>query len=228
MNGIERKSILGAVQDIDEKGRLKMAVSAFGNVDAHKDIIVKGAYAKTLKESFNRVRWFLNHKQDQQLGVPIAGEETDTHLVIDGKINLNKQIGRDIYEDYKMNAEFGRTLEHSIGAFPIKVSKDKSTGIRTIHEYKLMEFSTITSWGANENTPLLGLKSLDDISGTINFMEYQLKNGKYSDEKFELLEKSLKNIRSLLDEPSKSGNEPLNSTLSHIAKTNFLTNLKFI
>ncbi len=37
-----------------------------------------------------------------------------------GQLNLEKQIGRDTLADYKLFAENGRTLEHSIGVKAIK------------------------------------------------------------------------------------------------------------
>ena len=32
-----------------------------------------------------------------------------------GELNMKKEVSRDTYEDYKLYAEHGRTLEHSVG-----------------------------------------------------------------------------------------------------------------
>jgi HK97 family phage prohead protease len=143
-------------EDIDEKGRVVIAVNAFGNLDSDNEISAKGAFTKTLKENFNRVKWFLNHNRSQLLGVPIEAVETDEYLQVTGQLNMNKQLSRDIYEDYRLYAEHGKTLEHSIG---VDVIKRDSKDTRIVLEYKLWEFSTLTNWGANANTPLLSIKS---------------------------------------------------------------------
>ena len=149
-----------SIKDLDPKGTLLIAVNAFGNVDSDNDISAPGSFKKTLKENFARVRWFLNHDVTLLLGVPIEGHETSEQLVMKARLNMEKQIGRDTYEDYKLYAEQGNTLEHSVGLQPIKYTIDRNKEIRTITEWKLWEFSTLTHWGSNENTPMLGMKSL--------------------------------------------------------------------
>ena len=114
------KAYAGAIQDVDEKGVIVKAINAFGNEDAHGDISMKGSFNKTIQERGARLKWYLNHKQDQLLGVPLETSPTDLYLVQKSRINLNKQIGRDTYEDYKMYASEGKTLEHSIGVTAVK------------------------------------------------------------------------------------------------------------
>lgn len=102
--------------DVDEKGIVTVAVNGIGIQDADGDISAKGSFNKTLKENFSRVKWLYNHDKGLLLGCPIEGKEIDGNLVMTGAINLKKQIGRDVLEDYKLYAEYGKTLEHSIGA----------------------------------------------------------------------------------------------------------------
>jgi len=101
--------------DVDEKGIVTVAVNGIGVKDSQNDISMPGSFNKTLKENIGRMRWFLNHRTDQLLGVPLSGKETEGNLVMVGQLNLEKQIGRDTLADYKLFAENGRTLEHSIG-----------------------------------------------------------------------------------------------------------------
>jgi hypothetical protein len=128
------------------------------------------------------VRWFLNHNTTQLLGVPIKGYETAEYLVMEAQFNLEKQIGRDTYEDYKLFKANGKSLEHSIGVQAIKYKIDESKGIREVSEWKLWEFSTLTHWGSNENTPLLGIKDL---------LLQMSNNKKYSDQRKKTLESLL-------------------------------------
>ncbi len=184
------------VKDVDHTGRIVVAANAFGNVDSDQDVSMRGSFSKTLKENFNRLRWFLNHVRTQLLGVPLEGVETENYLQITGQINLNKQIGRDTFEDYKLYAEYGKSLEHSIGVDAIKYQDDQ--GIRKVSEWKLWEYSTLTSWGANERTPMIALKEQNPV-GTIDWLELILRKGNYSDEKFMAIETQLENLKSLLE-----------------------------
>lgn len=189
------------IEDIDEKGRVLVAANALGNLDDDKDISVEGSFQKTLKEGFPRLKWFLNHDRNLLLGVPVEGREEYPHLKMLGQLNMKKQISRDTYEDYKLYAEHGKSLEHSVGVNPIKRdSKDK----RKVLEWKMWEYSTLTSWGANPNTPMLELKAMDDTAEMIDWLELRLKKGNYTDETFLNIEKQLFTLRSLCTEPDSS------------------------
>lgn len=193
------KDYKSAVEDVDEKGRVLVAANAIGNVDADEDRSLTGSFNKTLKENFSRLKWFQNHDKNLLIGVPIEGKEQAGYLKMLGQLNLNKQLGKDIYEDYKLYAEYGKTLEHSIGVEAVKFQMNGN--IRDVSEWKLWEYSTLTSWGANWNTPMMGIKSMNDLSAIIDLLELKLKKGNYSDEKFADIEKSLLLFRSLCTEP---------------------------
>jgi len=188
---IKQKIYQSKAVDLDRKGQVLIAVNAFGNQDSDFDISMPGSFKKTLKENFDRVRWFLNHDVTKLLGVPIKGFEEGDYLKMQAQFNLEKEISRDTYEDYKLYAEHGKSLEHSVGLQAIKFTTDNATGTRSISEWKLWEFSTLTHWGANENTPLLGIKNDLEIMGN---------NPRYSDNRKKTIEKAQK---ALFIEPSR-------------------------
>lgn len=190
------KSFKSEIRDIDQKGRVVIAANAFGNIDSQGDISNYGSFSKTLKENFDRVRWLLNHDGNKLLGVPIEGAETPQYLQVVGQLNLEKEIARDVYADYKLYAEYGKSLEHSIGVDPIKF--DIQGKVRKVSEWKLWEFSTLTTWGANSNTPMLAIKS------DIDWLNIQLNKGDYTDERFSQIEKQLDILKSLITEPEAS------------------------
>ena len=182
--------------DVDEKGRVQIAVNAFGNKDDDGDISVKGSFSKTLSENFDRVKWFLNHDTNILLGVPISGVETEKYLEMVAQFNMNKQISVDTYNDYKLYAEHGKTLEHSIG---VKAIKRDSQNKAIVKEWQLWEFSTLTKWGANSDTPLLDIKSLNgNVGSQIDILRKALKLD-YSDERLSKIEKSLQLIEKALN-----------------------------
>lgn len=199
------KDYSSKIEDLDEKGRVLVAANAIGNLDHDGDISMKGSFDVTLKEDFHRLRWFLNHNKDILLGVPLEGHEDGEYLKMLGQLNMKKQVSRDIYEDYKLWAEHGRTLEHSVGVTPVKRNvRNKSE----VQQWRLREYSTVTSWGANPKTPMLEIKEEEIITPTpeqiqqLNdekeFAEFQMKKGNYSDERFRKIEQKLKDILKIL------------------------------
>lgn len=168
--------------DLDEeKGIVTVAVNGIGIVDSQNDISMPGSFNKTLKENIGRMKWFLNHDTTQLLGVPLEGEEKDGNLVMVGQLNLAKQIGRDTLEDYKLYASAGRTLEHSIG---VQAVKRDSSDKRKVLEWKMWEYSTLTSWGSNPQTFLVGIKNENpgDVRANIELIRRALKM-RYTDER---------------------------------------------
>ena len=186
MEAVKQKSWTDwQVKDLNNKGMVQIAVNAFNNEDSDGDISLPGSFKKTLKENFGRVRWFLNHDVTKLLGVPIKGYEKGDHLVMEAQFNLEKQLAKDTYQDYKLYAEHGKSLEHSVGVQAIKYDIDESKAVRKVSEWKLWEFSTLTHWGANENTPMLGIKSKDELRQLI---EEMANNPNYSDTRKKTIE----------------------------------------
>jgi len=191
--------IKGNIADLDGSGVVTMAVNAFNNIDSDRDISMPGSFSKTIKENFARLKWFLNHDRTQLLGVPLEAKETSEYLVVRGQLNMNKQIGRDTYEDYRLYAEHGLTLEHSIGVDPVDYIIDKDNDVRKVRQWKWWEFSTLTSWGANDRTGLIEMKSMNSLAQDAQLMELKLHKGNYTDETFSEIEQSLKRLKSLLN-----------------------------
>ena len=202
MEAVRNKIYQTKAENLDEKGRVLIAVNAFGNTDSDGDISQTGSFKKTLAENFQRVRWFLNHDTSILLGVPIKGIEDQNYLKMEAQFNMSKQISVDTYEDYKLYQQYGKSLEHSVGLQAIKFSIDQEKGIRTVTEWKLWEFSTLTHWGANENTPLLSIKNLLKGASVEEAKEIlsKMNTGSYSD----IRKKQSENIyESLFMEPSR-------------------------
>lgn len=194
------------VKDIDEKGIVTVAANAFGNEDADHDISVKGSYNKTINENFKRLRWFLNHDRNVLLGIPLEASQTEKYLVMRGKLSMEKQIARDVYADYKLYAEHGNSLEHSVMVQAVKRDDEDN---RIVTEWKLWEYSTLTAWGANSETPMLGIKSEKSIQETIDWLEIALKKGNYTDERFMKMDQHLSKLRSLIDAEPESSTSPI-------------------
>lgn len=168
--------------DVTEKGIVTVAVNGIGIEDAQHDISMPGSFVDTLRDDISKMRWYLNHDTRQLLGVPLSGEEKDGNLIMTGQMNLNKQICRDVFEDYKLFHEAGRTLEHSIG---VKALARDEEDRRKVVRWKMLEYSTLTGWGANPQTFLVGLKSgtADQLRDAVELIRLAFKQRGYSDER---------------------------------------------
>lgn len=184
----------GEVIDVDIEKRIVTGyASKFGNVDLHGDMIMPGAFTKTITErgvnGKNEI-WFLhNHDTNSPLGKPTMLKEDNFGLYFEAKI-VDTEIGEDILKLYQE----GLINQHSIGFSTIKETfiegKENTKPYYQINEVKLFEFSSVL-WGANPDTPFLGLKSLDDVSEfqkRFDKLYKQLKSGNLKDETYELLE----------------------------------------
>ena len=198
---MQKGLIKSNIVDLDGSGIVTVAANAFNNIDSDRDISLKGSFNKTIKENFHRLKWFLNHDRTQLLGVTLEAKETEEYLQTRGQLNMKKQIGRDTYEDYKLYAEHGLSLEHSIGVDAIQYDIDRENEVRKIREWKWWEWSTLTSWGANERTPMIEMKGMD-LLPDLAFLELKMKKGNYTDETFIQIEKSINQIKSLLTQQS--------------------------
>jgi len=161
-------------KDVDEQeGLVTVAVNGFNIMDSQGDISMPGSFTKTLKEGFKRLKWFLDHDVHKQIGVPIEGRETDTHLVMTGKIAKETALGHDVLELYKLNAECCHEMEHSIGVTAIK--RDEETPAKVL-EWRLYEYSTLMGWGANPSTFLVDLKSAtsEQVRHAVEYMRQAL------------------------------------------------------
>lgn len=202
------KNISLQVKDMDmSKGQVQMYVSAFGNVDAHGDVMMKGAYKKTIAENIKRIVHLYQHRTDKLIGRPELMVEDNTGLLVTGFVS-------DISNgDYRKMYEQELIQEHSVGFIPIIEEYNSEEEINYIKEVKLFEYSSVT-WGANPNTPVV--KSMDKQTKTnylfdnLTRLEKAFRNGSYTDETFKLLEIDMINIKSQIK--ALISNEPQTST----------------
>lgn len=190
--------VVTKANDVDAKGRVKVAVNRTGIEDAQGDISMPGSFDKTLREDLFRMKWLYNHDVTQLLGVPLEGSEQNGDVVMVGQLNMDKQLCRDVYTDYKLMAQYGRTLEHSVGVIPIKRNKDDK---RMVEEWKMLEYSTLSFLGANPCTYLVDIKSATPsrIKEAVNFLQSALKEPTYSDYRLKSLDMNLQLLLRKLD-----------------------------
>lgn len=227
MNGIEYKSIGTEdmmLKDIDEKqGRVLGFFSKFGNIDSDKDMIMPGAFTRTLKNNSSRIKHLYQHDPLK----PLAGVKNGKLLITEGKDGLEfdstisqTSYGKDVIKLYVD----GVIDEHSIGFNTIAKADKKD--YRELTELKLWEGSTVT-WGANEHAGTSTVKSLtkEQAISKMDVVIKSLRNGKYENEDvFDLLEIYFKQLQNIILDISTQSTGPLLSTLPDEFKGTFILN----
>lgn len=200
----EKKSIAGAVNDVDVKKRIVTGyLSAFGNKDAYNDIIENGAYSKTLNERKGRIFFLNQHNWDQPHGKFQLLQEDAKGLYFESTPLIDTTYSTDLLKLY----EAGIINEHSIGYETVKA--DKKDGVRYLREIKLYEGSNVTL-GANPETPFLGLKAgHKKAADQVKRIVKMLRDGNLTDDTFTRLEIALKQYETeLIELGKKSLQEP--------------------
>lgn len=145
----------GALKDVDIAGRTVTGYySAFGSKDSDGDIIVPGAFTKSISENgpqaANRIQFLWQHDVTMPMGKPHILKEDHFGLYFEAKV-ANTTWGNNALALY----DAGVINEHSIGFQTIQ-SSDKGSH-NELTELKLYEGSAVT-FGANPNTPFTGMK----------------------------------------------------------------------
>jgi len=156
-------------KDVDgKKGIVTGYFASFDSLDSDGDVIKKGAFDKTIKatgpqSAKPRIKHLLNHDPSQPLGVITMLKEDDKGLYYESKLGSHA-LGIDFVKMVESNL----INEHSIGYQTktfnqVTAWEDYKEGMirRELTELKLWEGSSLTAWGANSNTPMTGMKSVE-------------------------------------------------------------------
>ena len=180
------------LKDLDEtKGVIVAYANVYNNVDSDNDISAKGSFDKTVKENFKRIRVLKDHNPTQMIGVPLAIDTKDDYgLLTTSQFNMKKAMSKDMFTDIKLMHDSGLNAELSIG-FNVLNRDVKNKSIIT--EYKLMEYSFLSSWASNELATVQDIKSIQTHYGIMEIIEKSY-NLDYSDERLKNLENILKTL----------------------------------
>lgn len=238
---MEYKSLLAKIGEIDVKGqRVSGYFSVFGNVDSDGDILMPGAFAKTIGErgpkGTNQIPHLLQHNTYQPLGKPTILEERSFGGYFETDI-VDTDYGIDTIKFYAA----GVYNEHSFGFQTLGCRDSEREGkyCREITEVKLWEISTVT-FGANDLTRFDGFKSMtkgdkiDRVLERIELLTKAITDNKFSAKGQEFIQLQFMQLndlmKSLRDEKEPAPvtpevKEPTVSDLANIFRNNLKSNL---
>ena len=184
----ERKAFKFELVSADDEGEFSGYAAVFGNKDSGGDIIEKGAFARTIKEDFDRIKILSQHADfELPIGKPLELREDEKGLFIRGRIS-DTQKGRDI----RTLLKDGVLSELSIGYDAVEFEFDKDAGVRRLKELRLWEVSVVT-WAMNERA------QIEDVKSLVDELKSEIKAGKITAAKLNTIKPFIAVLRELAD-----------------------------
>ena len=165
---INYKDELLSIKDIDEaEGVVTGYFAHFNNKDSVGDIIKQGAFGETIADwgpqGKRRIKHLFNHNPSALIGIPTLLKEDEEGLYYESKISKTS-LGKDML---RLVAD-GVITEHSIGYSTLGYEfDDDDDTVVYLTKIRLYEGSFVT-WGANEMTPVTGMKGLVPLNALQN------------------------------------------------------------
>jgi len=125
--------------DAEQPGRFTGRASVYGVKDYYGDVVMPGAFKKTLEENGSEVVLLSQHDTRVSIGKAKL-QDSDTALLVDGRLVLDLAAAK---EDY-IRLQHGLLSGLSIG-YEVPPGGDTYTaGVRQLNEIKLHEVSLVT------------------------------------------------------------------------------------
>lgn len=157
----ETQALLLDVKNLDEAGYIEGMAAAYGNVDYGNDRILPGAARKSLAGR-SSIPMLLYHDQRRPVGKWGKLTDTDTGLLVEGKISTKTRDGGEAYELVKD----GALSALSIGYNATKTRMAEK--VRELVEVEVHEASLVT----------IGMNPLALIHGVKDTVKEVLRDGK--------------------------------------------------
>lgn len=138
---IETKRVSLALDTVDAEGTFTGYASLFGEPDLGRDVVERGAFARSLKKrGAGGVRMLFQHDPAQPIGIWTELREDQRGLFVRGRLALDSGRAREVLALMKAGALDGL----SIGFRAVRARKEAASGLRRILEADLWEISVVT------------------------------------------------------------------------------------
>ncbi len=154
MNDLKFLPIEFDAKAIKDDGSFEGYASTFGNVDQGYDVVMPGAFARSLKDrpAF-RIKMLWQHNPSEPIGAWTEAKEDDKGLFVKGALLKDVQKGAEAYTLMKA----GAIDSMSIGYRTLE-SEYTNAGVRQLKELGLMEISLVT-FPMNEQATVTTVKN---------------------------------------------------------------------
>ena len=146
---------------LGEDGRFAGYASVFDVVDSQRDVVLHGAFARSIAGRVSQIKLLWQHALNEPIGYFTAMFEDAHGLYVEGQLMLELEKAREAYALLKAGVVKGL----SIGYSPVHYRVDPDSGVRKLDEVTLWEVSLVTM-PANEAAQVTVVKSSDeDMNG---------------------------------------------------------------
>ena len=125
---------------IDREGRFSVYASVFGRLDSGGDVVMPGAFAKSLAKRRGRIRLLFQHDPKEPVGIWESLHEDGHGLFVAGRLVPGVPRAEALRRLIETRALDGL----SIGFRTVRASREAGTGHRRLHEIDLYEISIVT------------------------------------------------------------------------------------
>lgn len=170
--------------------------SVYGEMDSYRDIVMPGAFDKSLaefKEKGRKVPMLWQHSSRDPIGVYTDIKSDDHGLFVTGELNMDVQKGREAHSLMKQGALSGL----SIGYNTVMDKWDEKNLTRELHEVDLWEISPVT-FPAGDNARVIDVKSIEELA-TISDCEAILRDAGMSRKEAAMFISRIKSISAQSD-----------------------------
>lgn len=123
----------------DEAGTFTGYASIFGAVDSYGDVVERGAFKRTIKNS-EQFPLLWSHSVESPIGI-IKAKEDQTGLKVEGQLNLDVQRAKEIRSLMKQGAVQGLSIGYQV--IKDEIGEVDKAPVRFLKEVKLWEISPV-------------------------------------------------------------------------------------
>ncbi|MDR1494474.1 MAG: HK97 family phage prohead protease [Rickettsiales bacterium] len=140
------------IEKFDESGKFYGYANVFNVEDSQGDIVLNGAFSKTLRDARN-IKLLFQHNPKDVMGQITLLREDVLGLYVEGRIHLEDQLGKNIYRYIQNDLLNGLSIGYSVNDSSID-----GRGRRLIKSLTLLEISLVSS-PANRFSKIIYCKS---------------------------------------------------------------------
>lgn len=166
------------VKSVEADGTFKGYASVFGELDSYRDIVLPGAFKKSLHRDYaekkRSVPMLWQHNSSNPIGIYTKIDEDEVGLYVEGECNMDVQQGRECHSLMKQGALSGL----SIGYNTVTSEWDEKALTRKLMELDLWEISPVT-FPAGDSARVSSVKSIEGFA-TLSECEDALRDAGFS------------------------------------------------
>lgn len=156
------------IKTISETGAFSGYASVFGNEDLWGDIVVAGAFSKSIAEKKPAMLW--QHNSDEPIGVWVVLAEDERGLYVEGQLLINGVArAKEAYELLVAKAISGMSIGYVPVVWEWQKKEDSRNEIRLLKEVDLWEISLVT-FPANTEARVGDVKDLNTLRDIEGFL----------------------------------------------------------